>query len=242
MQSFFIWNGEDCRSKGITLRSAAPIIRAEERVQHVQIPGRSGDLTETEGSNIFNSYIHTLSISVRGGFRVREVYRWLRGSGYLTLSGEPDRKQKARVIGAITLTKISRNLDKWAGEVQIYCQPLKELLNETPVTVTTSVTAVINAGDVICSPLYKVTPSGTSISLTSTGDGTPADNTLAVTGLTSGSAIWIDTETMEIWNADRSETITQNSAGEFPVMAPGSNTLTFSGCTSIEIRKRERFL
>ena len=67
-------------------------------------------------------------------------------------------------------------------------------------------------------------------------------NTLAVTGLTSGSAIWIDAETMEVWNADRSATITQNSAGEFPVLAPGSNTLTFSGCTSIEIRKRERFL
>ena len=29
-QSFFIWNGIDCRSMGVTMRSAAPIVRAEE--------------------------------------------------------------------------------------------------------------------------------------------------------------------------------------------------------------------
>jgi phage-related protein len=55
-QSFFICNGIDCRSKGVIVRSPAPIIRPEERVQHVEIPGRSGDLTETEGENIYNSY------------------------------------------------------------------------------------------------------------------------------------------------------------------------------------------
>jgi phage-related protein len=43
----------------------------------------------------------------------------------VTFSGEPDRKQAARVIGAITLNRISRNMDKWQGEVQFYCQPLK---------------------------------------------------------------------------------------------------------------------
>ena len=241
-QSFFIWKNEDCRSKGITMRGPAPIIRAEERVQHVQIPGRSGDLTETEGENIYNSYIQTLSLSVRGGFRVREVYKWLRGEGYLTLSGEPDKKQKARVIGAITLNKISRNLDTWAGEVQFYCQPLKELLAESKVMVTSTGAAVVNAGDVICCPLYKVTTSGTSISLGASGIGTPASNTLTATGLTSGVVYWIDAETMEVWNADRSATVTEKSAGEFPVLSPGANELTFSGISSIEITKRERFL
>ena len=80
-QSFFIWNGKDCRSMGIIMRGPAAIIRPEERVKHVEIPGLSGDLTETEGQNIFNSYIQTVSISVRGGFRVSKVYEWLRGAG-----------------------------------------------------------------------------------------------------------------------------------------------------------------
>ena len=80
-QLFFVWNGKDCRSMGVTLRRPVPIVRPEERVQHVEIPGRSGDLTYTEGENIFNSYIQTAEICVTGGFRVREVYKWLRGSG-----------------------------------------------------------------------------------------------------------------------------------------------------------------
>ena len=90
MQSFFIWNGVDCRSMGIILRGPVSIVRPEERVKHVQIPGRSGDLTETEGDNIFNSYIQTAEIQVASGFWVHNVYKWLRGAGYVTFSGEPD--------------------------------------------------------------------------------------------------------------------------------------------------------
>lgn len=235
-QSFFIWNGIDCRSKGVILRGPAPIVRAEERIKHVEIPGRAGDLTETEGANIFNSYIQTLTISVKGGFNVRNIYKWLRGSGYVTFSGEPDRKQAARVIGAITLNKISRNLDHWAGEVQFYCQPFKQLLTEAKVTITSSGSTVRNSGDVACRPLWKVTPSGSSAVITANG------KTITVTGLTSGTVIWIDSDTMEVWNADKSVLLTKNSTGDFPVLEAGNNTVTGSGWSSIEIEKRERYL
>ena len=235
-QSFFIWKNKDCRSMGVKLAGPVAIVRPEERVNHVQIPGRSGDLTETEGEGVFNSYIQTASIMVHGGFRVREIYNWLRGAGYVTFSGEPDRKQPARIIGAVTLSKHSYNLDWWVGEVQFYCQPLKELLQETPVTVTTTGSTVRNGGDVAAKPMYKVTPSGTSVSLTANG------KTITVTGTTSETVIWIDSDTMEVWNADKTATITQNSSGEFPVLLQGSNAITGSGWSSVEITKRERFL
>ena len=240
-QSYFIWNGADCRSKGITMLGAAPIVRPEERVKHVQIPGRSGDVTETEGSNIYNSYIQTVSISVRGGYRVREVYRWLRGSGFVTFSGEPDRKQSARVIGAITLNRVSRNMDQWSGEVQFYCQPLKQLLNEPKVTISSSGTSVRNNGDVICSPMWKITVSSGKTSITLSAGG----NTIAVTGLPDvypPYVLYIDSETMEVLNNSRTELLTVNSTGDFPVLAPGANTVTGSNWSSVEIEKRERYL
>ena len=235
-QSYFIWNGIDCRSRGVIMRGPAPIVRAEERVKHVEIPGTAGDLTETEGADIFNSYIQTISISVRGAFNVRNIYRWLRGAGFVTFSGEPDRKQAARVIGAITLNRVSRNIDHWAGEVQFYCQPFKELLQEEKVTITSSGTVVRNSGDVACRPMWKVTPSGSTAVVTAGG------KTITVTGLTSGTVIWIDSDTMEVWNADKSALLTVNSAGDFPTLEPGSNTVTGSGWSSIEIEKRERYL
>ena len=239
-QSFFIWNGADCRSKGIILLGPAPIIWPEERVQHVQIPGVSGDMTETEGADIYNSYIQTVTMHVKGGFRTGEISRWLRGAGYVTFSGEPDKKQPARVIGAVTLNKHSRNLDWWSGEVQFYCQPLKELLQEAKVTVTTTGAAVRNGGDVTCYPMWKVTVSGSGSGKTiSLGAG---GNTLTVTGLTGGTVVWIDSRSMEVWNAARTATITEKSIGEFPQLDTGNNTVTFTGITSIEIEKRERYL
>lgn len=237
-QSFFIWNGIDCRSKGIIMRGPAAIIRPEERVKHVEIPGRSGDVTETEGEQIYNSYIQTVSISVRGGFRVREVYKWLRGAGYVTFSGEPDKRQKARVIGAITLNRVSRNMDHWAGEAQFYCQPLKELLAESKVTIGTIGASVRNNGDVTCRPMWKVTVASGKTSITLTAGG----KTIAVTGLTGGSVIWIDSDTMEVWNSGKTELLTADSIGDFPVLEAGANTVGGTNWSSVEIEKRERYL
>ena len=237
-QSFFIWNGMDCRAMGVSMRGPAAIIRPEERVQHVQIPGRSGDLTVIEGENIYNSYIQTASIVVTGGYRVRDVYQWLRGSGYVTFSGEPDKRQQARIIGAITLNRISRNLDKWAGEVQFYCQPLKELLMADTAILSASGNTIWNYGDVISRPMWKVNiASGqTSITLASCG------KSIIVTGLTGGTVIWIDSGTMEVWNSGKTALLTKDSTGDFPVLAPGANTVTGSGWTTVEIDKRERYL
>lgn len=235
-QSYFIWNNIDCRSMGIIMRGPAAIVRPEERVQHVEIPGRSGDLTELEGENIYNSYIQTVSFSVRGGFRVREVYKWMRGAGYVTFSGEPDRRQEARIIGAVTLNKVSRNLDNWAGDVQFYCQPLKQLLTDSPVQITSSGSAVQNTGDVESKPRIKATASGTSMVITAGG------NSLAIINLTNGQDYYIDSEIMEVYNSDRSALLTKNSLGDFPTLQPGSNTITGSGWSKLVIERRERFL
>lgn len=237
-QSYFIWNGKDCRSMGVMLQGPVPIIRPEERVQHVEIPGRSGDLTELEDEEdpIYNSYIQTVTIQVQGGYRVRDIFNWMKGAGYVTFHGEPDRKQAARIIGAITLNKHSRNLDWWVGEAQFYCQPLKQMLTEVPVTINSSGSTVMNAGDVKSKPRITATASGTSMSITVGG------KTLTISGLTSGNDYIIDSEIMEVSNADRSALLTENSTGKFPRLAPGSNTITGNGWSKLVIDRRERFL
>ena len=235
-QSYFIWNGVDCRSMGVKLSGPVPIVRPEERVQHIEIPGRSGDLTQLEGDQIYNSYIQTASIMVQGGYRVRDIYKWLRGSGFVTFHGEPDRRQAARIIGAITLNKHSRNLDWWVGEVQFYCQPLKQLLTEGTVQITSSGSAVMNTGDEWARPKITATTSGTSMTITANG------KTLTITGLTSGQQYIIDSEIMEVTNANRTALLTKDSVGDFPKLKPGSNTITGSGWSKLVFERRERFL
>ena len=238
-QSYFIWKNRDCRSMGVKLNGPVPIVRPEERVQHVEIPGRSGDLTETEGAEVYNSYIQTATILVHGGYRVREIYNWLKGSGYVTFSGEPDRRQKARVIGAITLNKHSYNLDWWEGEVQFYCKPLKEKLQEETVTVTSSGTTVRNNGDVTAKPKITMTASSTSAIVQT------ESAALVFTGITSGHIYEIDSETCEVTDVTTPSSpvnCTNKTYGNFPELKPGANSVTGSGWSQLVINKRERFL
>ena len=235
-QSYFIWKNKDCRSMGVWLQGPVSIVRPEERVSHIEIPGRSGDLTLLEGENIFNSYIQTATILVKGGFRVREVYDWLRGSGYVTFSGEPDRRQKARIIGAVTLNKHAYNLDWWTGEVQFYCQPLKELLQEKTTEITASGAAIRNSGDVTEYPKITMTASGTSASITIGG------NTTLITGITSGVKYVLDSEIMEMITETGGTIVTNKTSGQFPQIPQGNQAVTGSGWSKLVFERRERFL
>ena len=235
-KSYFIWKGEDCRGRGITLPDPPEIVRGEERVSHVTIPGRAGELTLTEGDGIYQSYIQTVTIQGRGAYRMREILNWLKGSDYVTFGGEPDRRQKARVIGAVSMNRHSKNTDWWTGEVQFYCEPLKELLQPVAVEITSSGSTVVNAGDVKSKPKITATASGTSMTIIKGG------KTLTITGLTSSSQYIIDCEAEMVTNAAGTENLTANSTGDFPVLDVGSNTITGSGWSKLAFERRERFL
>lgn len=236
-QSYFIWKGIDCRAMDVIMTGPAPVIRPEERVDHIEIPGRSGDVTELEGTDIYNSYIQTVSIAVNRRYNIREVYKWLRGSGYVTFSTDPERRQQARIIGAITLNKHSYNLDWYTGEVQFYCQPLKEKLSEETQTITSSGTAVKNQGDITARPLFKVTTTATTVTLTMNGKSLTID----MSGL-SNQSIYVDCETKEVTDLPRTGWMTWRTSGSWPDLPVGSYNLTGSGWSSIEVTKRERFL
>lgn len=237
-QSYFIWKGVDCRSMGVYLRGPVPIVWPEERVNHIQIPGRTGDLTELEGEDIYNSYIQPASIKVRGGYRAGEVKKWLRGSGKVTFSSEPNRQQEARIIGAVTLNRHSRNLDIYEGEVQFYCQPLKERLKPETVEVKASDAdkTVKNRGDVTERPVFRVWPTGNTFTLT------VGDKSLTVNGgISSSYSYLVDSEAEEFLTSSRAKVLTARSSGEFPVLQVGANEIGGSGWTKVTIERRERY-
>ena len=235
-QSYFIWNGKDCRSMGVRLRGPVPIVRPEERVKHIQIQGVSGDLTQLEGDQIYNSYIQTATMHVTGWENVREVFNWLKGSGFVTFSGEPDRMQSARIIGAVTLNKHSKNMDVWSGEVQFYCQPLKQKLTQETTEITTSGKLIVNTGDVDEKPLILMTASGTSAVIDAGG------RTLTMTGLTSSHKYWIDCAAMDILNSGMNASLLSGASGAFPILPPGTSKILGSGWSKLEFTRRERFL
>ena len=233
-QSYFIWNGIDCRAMGVRLAGPVAVTWPEERIGHINIPGRSGDLTELEGTDIYNSYIQTAEIKCRDWARLGLIKKWLRGSGYVTFSGEPNRKQQARIIGAVTLNKHSRNMDLWEGSVQFYCQPFKEYLQSRTDNISPG-GAILNHGDVTEEPDWSF------IATASTATITTADGTFTLNGLTSGLAYLICSDIQMAMTADKLIDLTQDSSGEFPKLTPGQNTVTGSGWDQITVWRRERF-
>lgn len=232
MLHYFIWNGTDSRTKHIRVNNRVPIIRPEERVNHITIPGRAGELTQVEGEHIYNSYIQTVNLEVLGAAYVPEAEVWLAGAGEVTFDTQATLKQKARIINAVTFEKVSRNLDIWKADVQFYCEPFKSLNDEEDIEVTESGDTLENPGTLPALPEIQIEGSG-AVSISINGV------TLIIPDLTSG------------WTADcANKWICQNGVpqfgawqGSFPEIPVGESTLLYTGnVTAITITPHWRFL
>ena len=232
MKRYFIWNGTRSDAMHILFNERVPIVRPEERVEHIVIPGRSGELTQVEGEDIFNSYIQTVTLTVEGLANVPAAETWLKGDGYVTFDTQPALRQKARIINAVTFQRHSKNANYYTGDVQFYCEPIKRALTDTDIEVTSSGTTLTNPGTLPAFPEIQMEGSGAvSISI----DG----KTLIIPDLTSG------------WTADcENQWICLNGVpqfgawqGEFPQIPVGESTILFTGSiTKITITPHWRYL
>ena len=229
---YFIWNGTNSLNKHIRVPNRIPVIRPEERQEQITIPGRSGELIQTEGDEVYNSYIHTVDISIDGAENIRAAENWLKGGGKVTFDSQPTLEQDARVYGSISLGKHSRNIDRWKGTGQFYCSPIKRAINEQTITVTTSGTTINNPGDMTAYPLIEITGSGAitvKIGL----------KTLSIPECVSGWVIDSENEWILSGNTPQGNVC----SGQFPVLEKGENTITFTGnITSLLITPRFRYL
>jgi len=229
---WFTWKGSRSDAKNIILNAAPQIIKPEERIQHVTIPGRSGELTVTEGDDVWQSYIQTVGIAVKGAANVPAVENWLKGAGKVVFSSQSGFEQDARVIGAVQLQKHSRNLDWWEGDVQFYCSPIKRGVNEQAVSITSSGTTLNNPGDMTAYPLIEITGSG-AVTVSAGG------NTLVIPDCVSGWVIDSENEWILQGNTPQGNVC----SGSFPVLTKGTNTVAFTGSvTKLNVTPRFRYL
>ena len=232
MKYSFTWNGVSSTSEGIRLREMPQIVRPEERVNHIVIPGRSGELTETEGTDIYNSYIQTVPIAVDSLAHVKDIEWWLRGDGYVTFCNESNRKQRARVINAVTFQKHSKNSSWYEAEVQFYCDPLKEALTESSIEITSSGGTITNPGDVESRPLITIIGSG-DITIRIN------DRALVLEGVVSGWKVDSDLE----WVIDGTTPLSGVCSGDFPRIRTGESAVQWTGnVTKLIILPRWRYL
>lgn len=228
-----IWAGKSSQDLGIVIEKAPNISRPARKFTTYTIPGRSGDIIEPQ--NAWSNYIQSYSIWA-GGYTdgsaqlsMSAISAWLLSpQGYQRLEDnfEPDIFREAYFAGPIEAEDILSQVGKC--EIQFNCKPQRYLKIGEKTKTCSSGDVIFNPTQFEAKPLIKVYGSGNaSISING--------STLTITGMTD--YLYIDCETMDIYR-QTSENKNSLVSGQFPTLAPESNTIVYTNLSSVEITPR----
>ena len=220
--SWIEWNGLNSIDYELVIRKLPVFQVGEERSEQIEIPGRDGELHVLDGS--YSGYDVECELTMMNDLRRNEIFAWLRGSGELTTSDDPDHVVRARVISKIEPSRVVPAVRDFV--VTFHCQPY--IYEKSPSVVALTASGVVNnLGTATCFPIIKVTGTGT---------------------LTIDSDAYVFTESGVTVNSEIQEcytgTVSKNStvSGGYPSLTPGVHTVTLgAGITAVSIEINARW-
>ena len=221
MKDYFIWNGVDCRTYGIHVSEQPPITLPAERSTQTNVPGRSGSLTTLEGDDVYDDLLLTATCFITDTGRIGDIGRWLKGGGTVVFANRPGGHYKARIANQIPFEKILRGNPHCSFSVNFRCYPFWYQDDVEDVTVTAPATVLNNPGSVYAEPVLAVYGNG-DITLMI------GQQLVELEGI-SGSIV-IDSVLKEAYK--ESELQNDSMSGEFPVLRPGGNAISWTGDVS----------
>ena len=160
MTDYFIWNGVDCRTKGIHVSELPPITIPLERSKQTNVPGRPGSLTQLEGDDVYDDMILTATCFIADPAQIPAIAAWLKGKGTVTFANRTGGHYNARIANQIPFEKVLRGNPHCSFAVNFRCYPFWYQENVSDVTITTSGDTITNPGSVYSEPLITVYGSG----------------------------------------------------------------------------------
>ena len=232
MTDYFIWNGVDCRTKGIHVSELPPITIPLERSTQTTVPGRPGSLTQLEGDDVYDDMILTATCFISDPAQIPAIATWLKGKGTVTFANRTGGHYNARIANQIPFEKVLRGNPHCSFAVNFRCYPFWYKDNVSDVTITTSGSTITNPGSVYSEPLITLTGSGDITLMVGT-------TIVELTDITTG--IVLDCALKEAYLG--TTLMNDHMSGDFPVLKPGLNAISWSGnVMSVVISPRWRFL
>ena len=222
--SNFIFKDICSDDMGIIVENLPPIIRPPKKYNIIEAEGSSRISVEAMGCK---SYEKVIPLSFKET-DLNMVMDWLEGSGQLILSNEYDKYYDAFILNQIDYEKIIKYRK---ANVTFLVHPYKHSTGEEETTSR----HVINQGNTGSLPLMTITGSGQVV--------VNINGVYACTINNLNGYITLDGEEQEAYKGN----ILQNRLmqGSFPILAPGENTITFSGTgtvTEVKTLVRSRWL
>lgn len=224
MLPYFIWNSENSLDNKIIVNKLPDIERPKERVEKIIVPERHGYLTQSD--NTYEGTIKTVECTLDNG-DINYINKWLTGNGEVTFSNEADKKYKANIINSIPFSEVIPSLNEFIAVFD--CQPFKYKLNEEIITIVSNNSTIYNEGTFQSEPIIKIYGSG-DIIISINGEGISMKNV--------DEYVTIDSVLKDCYKDDMLKN--GDMIGDFPILNPGENMISFSGNVSkIDIKSNE---
>lgn len=228
---FFTFDGKSSGDFGVWISGTGTFNAPTRDIDMISVPGRNGDLTFDNGRFANITVKYPAFISRRFKPRVDDFRAWLCSHyAYARLEDtyHPDEFRLALYKDGLSVETFGRNTSG-QFDITFTCKPQRFLKSgEQAVSYMTSGT-IYNPTFYQARPLVRCY--GTSGTVTV--NGTP----VKVTGCAAYADI--DCELMEVYEGTASRNgMTTLTNGEFPVLDPGENAISFSGWSKVEIIPR----
>lgn len=229
MYPWFQFNGIDSRDMGLWVSMLPSIQRPKERTATVDVYGRAGSLTLIEGRDIYEEYDKTCSVLVISEADFLRLHQWLRGSGEVIFSNEPDRIYSCRISSEVDFKKLSNDLKQ--ADITFTVYPFKRSTIPPAEIAITGPTTIKNPGDIVSRPVVTITGTGNMILTVNGGE-------LTVVGDAEETGAYILDSATEFCTNQGGENLSARVTGDYPVLVPGENAVSFSGegVTSVKIK------
>jgi phage-related protein len=232
--SYFVFKGINSESRGVIVAEYPEIVRAQQRIETVQVPGRDGELTLVSGLPVYNTILKNCGCIIAPNADINAISAWLTGRGDVTFGNEPLHTYEARIKDEIAFEKIMREREYREFVIPFYCHPLKKLTTTEQNIELTASGNVTNPGTAFSRPKIKVEGSG-DITLTVSGQ------IIDIAGL--AEPIVIDSDVGLTTDATGTVNMCYLTSGDYPRLAPGTNAISWTGTvTKVTITPRWRWL
>ena len=233
------FNGVTSKDLGIEVETFPTYDTPEKEYQVTHIPGRNGDLLVPTGTykNVPRNYKVSMATYDQVDYykMMNKISEWLYSSvGYARLedSYEPDYFTYAYYSSSLSI----ENLFNEAGRATLsfICKPQRYLkIGEMPISFTTNGT-IRNTTNEIALPIVKVTTNNTQ------GSVSIGNHSITIKAGAGTDPITVDCELQDAWSgASNKNSYIVLTDGEFPVIDPGTQTVTFDGgIQSVEVIPR----
>ena len=228
MTNHFTFNGQSTADYGLLVTGRTVFGSPNRKVEKYSVPGRNGDIIVELGG--FDNYIVAYDVAVIDSFatNARSIVNWLLSSnGYMRLEDTYDTscyRLGAMYTGIEYLTTALNR--EGQATIQFDCKPQRFLLTGESVTTLNSSGTITNPSVMASKPLLRVY-----------GTGKVGINGNEITIKAVDSYVDIDCETLQAY---KGSTNCNNDieVDVFPTLITGSNTITLTDVTKVEITPR----